>query len=985
MMTQQKTGKRTWAVCAAVCLAVIAALAFCLSMIRTINQRMNESAASNLLNTTKVIEDALESSIGKDMEALGIVGEFYKNEEYMEYEQVRMFCDTLGFDWIGIVDAQENGVDCFEGKLQAADIPGYSQWTPQAKGYSDAYIGQSGRSQLTFWVPVYSGQRYIGTVFGGVILTKYYSASVFTFYNGEGRTYLFDGSDGTWIIKSLGTDGASLRQSDIYSLLLASGNAETEVEQFRQAIEERRSGTAVLRFNERRSYLCFTPLSSSQDWYLTTVIARDNLLKESSEVQRMIQWVFGIFCVTLVSSTAAFALWQIRRNKAREVYYREALFANISANLDSAFLIYEKKNRRTVFVSANVKRLLGLDRKWIGEDAGRLFDWCNIAKEDPLRAAFLDGTMEQAAVRQVCVENELGEKARYIRLELIPADLDQEIAVLNDVTRDMDIQRSLEDAMGRVEAASRAKDEFLSSMSHDIRTPLNGVIGMTAIAASHLNEPKRVKDCLTKINEASAHLLHLINEVLDMSRIESGRMDLSNEPFNPAKLLQEVLGINYPGLQQKNQTVKTHIHLMEHEDVIGDPMQFKRIMTNLLSNAIKYTPSGGVITVSLREKPSELLGYGCYEMTVQDNGIGMSREFQKRLFIPFEREEDVRISRIQGTGLGMSIVKNIVSLMMGDIQVESEKGKGTTFRVTVNLRLDKQSTKQGGQLADLPVLVVDDDVVICETVTEMLSDIGMIGEWADNGGEAVEKVVQRRQKGADYTAVLLDWKMPGMDGVETARRIREKVGTKVPIIILTAYDWSEIETQARDAGVDAFLSKPIYKSKLAWKMEEIVTGKTETMELQELNSDSVIPPGKRVLLAEDNDLNMEIAVELLRTMGIAAECTEDGQAAAETFAASQPGTYDLILMDIQMPRMNGYEAARTIRGLDRPDSRTVPIVAMTADAFAKDVQAAYAAGMNEHLAKPISVEQLAKIVKQFLTEPEENVRKDRGTGDEADK
>lgn len=958
---------RTLVMCGIVIFIVAAALFFCISMIRNINQRMNQSATSNLLNTTQVIEDALESQINKDLESLKIVGELRKRGEYLGAEQVQTFCDTLGFDWIGVVDAQENGVDCFADKFQATDIPCYEQWTPEETGYSDAYIGQSGRSQITLWIPIYEDQKYIGTVFGNVIFMKYYSASVFTFYEGEGRTYLFDASDGVWILKSLGTDGVSTRQKDIYSLLLASGNEEEKVHAFRQIVEERKIGTGVFDFNAEESYLCFMPLSSSTDWYVITVIAKDVLLKEASEVQRMIRWVFIVLCVTLVFFAIAFAVWMIQKTKKEEAYYREALFANISANLDSAFLIYEKSSRKTAFVSDNVKRLLGLERDWLRENAGRLFDWCKIEQGDSLRTIFLDGMLDKAAVREVCVENEMGVNSRYIRLELIPADLGQEIAVLTDITKDKDIQSSLLDAMQRAEAADKARNNFLSSMSHDIRTPLNGIVGMTAIAAAHLEDKNRVRNCLTKINEASAQLLHLINEVLDMSQIESGKIELSNEPFNLAELFQDVLNVSYPGIQQKNHTVNVRIHLMKHEEVIGDVGRLKRVVTNLLSNAIKYTPSGGKITLELQEKPQKLQGYGCYELIVQDNGIGMSPEFQKKLFEPFEREEDVRISRIQGTGLGMSIVKNIVSLMMGDIQVQSEKGKGSTFRVMINMRLDEQERELDGQLDSLPVLVVDDDVITCMTAADMLCDIKMTGEWASNGADAIRKVAERKQRGEDYMAVILDWKMPEMDGVETARRIRTEVDAQIPIIILTAYDWSEIEREAKEAGVDAFLSKPIYKAKLLWKMTEIASGNTETSELSGVFFSGNIPPGRRVLLAEDNELNMEIAVELLRAMGIQADCVENGAVAAERFAYSEPGTYDLILMDIQMPKMNGYEATRAIRSMDRPDSQTIPVIAMTADAFKKDVQAAYAAGMNEHLTKPISVERLTEVMVKFLT------------------
>lgn len=945
---------------------VVGSLIVCLFMMNTINRRMNESATSNLLNTTLIIQDTLEGFLNKDLDSLNIVGDFHKNGEQLNQGQLDALCSAMDFDWITLVDAQGNGIDIFKDKFQASDLPCYNQWTPEATGYSDPYIGQSGRSQIVLWVPVYQNNKYIGTVFGGVILTKYYSANVFTFYDGSGRTYLFDSSDGSWILKSLGSDGSSLLQNDIYSLLLSSGNEKSGITAFQQAIEGQNTGTAVFNFNGEQSYLCFLPLPSSPNWYVTTVIAKDALLKESSEVQYMIRLVLAVLCITLVFAAAAFVTWQTRKTKLEEANYRDVLFSNISANLDSAFLIYDKSSKKPAFVSDNMKRLLGLNREWISEDAGRLFDWLKIPEQDPQRASFLDGTLDGAAIREVHAEDVLGENSRTIKLELIPADLGQELAVLTDITKDKQIQSSMIESMNRTEQANNAKNNFLSSMSHDLRTPINGVVGMTAIAAAHLEDKNRVRDCLTKINESTAHLLNLINEILDMSQIESGKIELSNEPFNLAELLQDVLSVNYPGIQQKNHTVNVHIHLMEHEEVIGDPMRITRIVTNLLSNAIKYTPSGGRITLSLQEKPAMLQGYGCYVLTVQDNGIGMSPQFQEKLFEPFEREEDVRISRIQGTGLGMSIVKNIVELMLGSIEVESEKGRGSTFRVTLHLRLQEQQPQMEKQLAGLPVLIVDDDTVTCETVAEVLCNIGMEAEWTDNGASAIAMTADRHKKSADYLVILLDWKMPGMDGVETARRIRAEVDPQVPIIILTAYEWGEIEEQAREAGVDAFLSKPIYKAKLLQKMTEVSGGHFELFDVPSSLSSMDIPAGKRVLIAEDNDLNREIAVELLRIMEIETDCANNGAAAVELFTGSEPGTYDLILMDIQMPKMNGYEATRKIRSLERPDSQTIPIVAMTADAFKKDEQAALEAGMNEHLAKPISIEHLRQVLIHFL-------------------
>lgn len=948
---------------------LVAAHIFCFSMVSSINRRMNESAVSNLLNTTRVIADTLDGLIRKDYDALRMVGALYERGMISETEQLIALRDTIGFDWIGIVDETGSGSDYDNNRFGISEYPETESWNLRETGHSDAYVGRmSGRSQITIWTPIYREDTYIGTVLGNVILARYYSSNIFTFYEGKGRTYLFNASNGSWIIRSMGSDGTLSRSADIYSLLEASGNTPEDIVAFRETVQAGRQGSAVLDFNGETSCLCFMPMPQSEDWYVATVIARDALLREASEVRIMIGLVLIILCVTLVLFAAAFMLWRVRRARIEEAHYREALFSNVSANIDSAFVIYEKESRKTAFVSDNITRLLGLDRAHIEESADRLFDWCKIPEEDSQRVAFLEGTLEKPAVREVRVENELGqESARTIRLELIPADLGQELAVLSDITSDKEIQSSLIETMERAEAASNAKNDFLSAMSHDLRTPINGIVGMTAIAATHLDDKKRVLDCLKKISESTEQLLNLVNEVLDMSQIESGKIRLTSERFNLAELLQNVLTVNYPGIQQKNHTVNVHIHLMQHEEVIGDPARLTRIAANLISNAIKYTPAGGEINLSLREKDAMLQGYGCYELLVKDNGIGMSPEFLTKLFTPFEREKDVQLSRIQGTGLGLSIVKNLVELMMGSIQVETRKGEGTTFRVTLNLQLDERQAETNSRLAGLKVLVVDDDAAACEPVTDILSSIGMAGEWTNSGEDAIRLIRTQHEKKDDYLAVLLDWKMPKMDGIETARRIRAEVDARVPIIILTAYNWSTIEAEAKEAGIDHFLTKPIYRANLLRKMTEVVEGGCEAFEEVIGLSAKGIPQGRRVLLAEDNELNKEIAIEILRAMGVEADCEENGAAVVRRFAASAPGTYDLILMDIQMPEMNGYEATEAIRNLKRPDGRTVPIVAMTADAFKRDEQMAYEAGMNEHLSKPISVERLAQVLKRFLS------------------
>ena len=529
-------------------------------------------------------------------------------------------------------------------------------------------------------------------------------------------------------------------------------------------------------------------------------------------------------------------------------------------------------------------------------------------------------------------------------------------------------QQLLKDALNAAEAANQAKSNFLQTMSHDIRTPMNGIIGMTAIAAAHIDDKERVQDSLQKITQASRHLLALINEVLDMSKIESGKVSLSEEEFNLSDLIDNLITMTRPQIAEHGHELKVSIRDVQHELVVGDSLHIQQAFVNLMSNAIKYTPNGGRIELGIRELPSGQARIGCYEFVFKDNGIGMSEEYMAHLFEPFTRAEDGRISHIQGTGLGMPITRNIVRMMGGDIRVESCLNQGTTFTVTIFLKLQETDKKENARFAELSVLVADDDAMSMESAVSILEELGMTAEGVLSGEEALDLVVVHHEERRDYNAVILDWKMPGMDGVETARAIRTRVGREVPIIILSAYDWTDIEEEARAAGVNAFISKPLFKSRLERVFEELVgeektedTGESPLKDLEDMDLSAY-----RCLLVEDNELNAEIAMDILEETGMSVEHVWDGAEAVEAVTGAEDGRYDLVLMDIQMPRMNGYDATRAIRASEREYCKSVPIIAMTANAFAEDVQAARTAGMNEHIAKPLDMKVLARVLNKWL-------------------
>ena len=528
-------------------------------------------------------------------------------------------------------------------------------------------------------------------------------------------------------------------------------------------------------------------------------------------------------------------------------------------------------------------------------------------------------------------------------------------------------EMALQAACEAAEAANKAKTDFLSNMSHDIRTPMNGIIGMTAIAAAHIDDKERLQDSLQKITQASKHLLSLINEVLDMSKIESGKVNLVEEEFNLSDLIDNLLGMTSTQIEEHRHEFSVNIAGVTHEAVIGDSLRIQKVFTNLMSNAIKYTPDGGRIQLSITEKTSNQAKVGCYEFVFEDNGIGMSEEFAARIFEPFSRASDGRVDRIQGTGLGMAISRNIVRMMGGDIKVESRLGEGSRFTVTIYLKLQDTAEIHYDRFIDLDVLVADDDPLSLDSCCGMLNDLGMKAEGVSNGAEAVEQVVLHHAQKRDYFACIIDWKMPDMDGIATTRAIRRAVGNDVPIIIISAYDWTDIEQEALAAGANAFISKPLFRSRLA-RTFSILVGEGEYGETEppRVALESIDLTGRRALLVEDNALNMEIASEILRMTGIAVDLAVDGTEAVDKVSACEDGYYDIIFMDIQMPRMNGYDATRAIRAMDRCYCKQVPIVAMTANAFAEDVQAAKTVGMNEHIAKPLDLNTLAKTLEKWL-------------------
>ena len=594
------------------------------------------------------------------------------------------------------------------------------------------------------------------------------------------------------------------------------------------------------------------------------------------------------------------------------------------------------------------------------------------------KPAYIRKAMEKAKTETIRFRRKQGDGYIWLELKIVKTeDVDQEARhvviafadIDSSVRAEMEQKEALKQALSMAESANRAKTTFLNNMSHDIRTPMNAIIGYTGLAASHIDNRAQVQDYLTKIGESSDHLLSLINDVLDMSRIESGKMNLEEKPESLPDIMHTLRDIVLHDMHEKQHDFFIDTVNVKDESIICDKLRLSQILLNILSNSIKYTPPGGTISMRITEKTVKPSGYATYEFCIKDNGMGMSEEFVKTIFDPFTRVKSSTISGIQGTGLGMAISKNIVEMMGGKIEVQSELGKGTETRVTFDFKLQNVHRESFSipKLRGFRALVADDDTNTCESIYTMLKEVGMRAEWCTTGKEAVTRAQMAFREGDLFKVYILDWLMPDMNGIETARQIRKSIGEDVPIIVLTAYDWTDIGDEAREAGVTAFISKPVFLSDLHKVLLDCVGVKEEPREEEPVRNDLA---GKRILLVEDNEMNREIATELLKEEGMIVETAEDGDIALEKLKAiAEAGDYryyDAVLMDIQMPRMNGYQATKAIRNISVPDGIRLPIIALSANAFEEDRQKSMEAGMDDHIAKPIDMVKLKNALAKVI-------------------
>ena len=900
----------------------------------------------NLQNTSS--EDEIRDYIKKAQEDTGFV-EFYFLSADGKYKVV-----TGNTGYLGLQENIEEEIRQGNDVIANAAVPGKSQLlvfaTPKAHG-------------------IYQEFEYdaIAIAYENSDIVNVLDIAVF---NGNAQSFVVH-PDGRVVV-----DHSSASWGNVYNffgvLREHSDMSEKEINELLEKFKAGRTDAMLLNLDGRSYYLVYEK-SDIQDWMFLGLVQADIVNDSMNSLQRSTILLVSavVFCIATFFISLVIQKSRINlKKKDTEIMYRDELFQKLSMNVDAVFLMLDAKTYHADYVSPNVENLLGITVEQIRKDI-RILGKLHMADQADPEKNYLEEIKvhEQREGDFEYVHLKTGEK-RWFHNIAMGSEVNGKkkyILVMSDRTADWKMNQALSEAVRAAETANRAKSTFLSNMSHDIRTPMNAIIGFTTLAVSNIDDKKRVRDYLGKIISSSNHLLSLINDILDMSRIESGKIHLEETQVSLADVLHDLKTIISGQIYAKQLDLYMDAMDVTNEDVYCDKTRLNQVLLNLLSNAVKFTPAGGTVSVRLKQFPVAVKGSGLYEIRVKDNGIGMSQEFVKKLFSPFERERTSTVSRTQGTGLGMAITKNIVDMMGGTIEVQTEQDKGTEFIVRLPFRIqaEQHHTEKIAELEGLKALVVDDDFNTCDSVTKMLVRIGMRSEWTLSGKEAVLRARQSMELGDAFHAYIIDWRLPDMNGIEVTRQICS-LGDDTPIIILTAYDWSDIEVEARAAGVTAFCAKPLFMSDIRDTLMTVIgqmQAEAEDTSFPEAGSDF---RGKCILLVEDNELNSEITVEILNGYGCQVDTAENGAEAVEKIKNSKPGNYNLVLMDVQMPVMNGYEATKQIRALNDPVLAGITIIAMTANAFDEDRRKALECGMDGFLTKPIVIEELMDILQKNL-------------------
>ena len=960
---------------AAILLLVLLAVGLSVRYISFVSQTIYQESTSHLEEVLHKSNNMLKEMVRKNVTYLHLYNGFLENtsdedeiQAYIEQAQQNTgFANFyfLTYDGNYITVTGETGYLGLQANLDE-----------QLSEGKDIVMNTSlpGRPQMLAFICPETQGSYRGFAYDAIAIS-YYNDAVLRLLDNSA----FEGNASNYVIYPDGRvviDNSVNRKETIYNFIAMlrdhSDLSEEQITELSNAFAQGSSGNLKVKLGDTSYYMVYEG-TAVQSWTMVGLVpvsivnaSLDELWFHTVQIVAGIVAGLALLVILLIVRRSHTTL----RRKNTEISYRDELFQKLSLNVDDVFLMLDAETSKVDYVSPNIERLLGIPWREVRQDARVLA--ALHPKDDPDRDKnYLKGLLS-GEQREWDTEYEHREtkERRWFHNIAMGSEVEgrtKYILVMSDRTADKQVNQALSDAVAAAETANRAKSTFLSNMSHDIRTPMNAIIGFTTLALSNINDTGRVKDYLGKTLASSNHLLSLINDVLDMSRIESGKIHLEEVEVNLSDVLHDLKTIVSGQIYAKQLELYMDVMDVTDEDVYCDKTRLNQILLNLLSNAIKFTPAGGTVSVRVRQLAGKVRGCGQYEFRIKDNGIGMSPEFAQKIFEPFERERTSTVSRIQGTGLGMAITKNIVDMMGGTIEVQTAQGKGTEFTVCVPMRAqtEQRPVEKITELEGLKALVVDDDFNTCDSVTKMLVKVGMRAEWTLSGKEAVLRARQSIEMSDAYHAYIIDWRLPDMNGIEVTRRIRS-LNDDTPIIILTAYDWSDIEVEAKAAGVTAFCAKPMFMSDLRETLMSAL-GQKQTDAAQGLLPDKNADfKGKHILLVEDNELNREIAQEILREYGFLVDSAENGAVAVEKVSTAAPDSYDLVLMDVQMPIMDGYTATRQIRALDDPARAKLPILAMTANAFDEDRRNALESGMNGFLSKPIVIGDLVQELHKIL-------------------
>ena len=981
-MTDKKRGGKTkyslpqrWRSTAVALLVLFALIGgSCARYVLFVSQTVYQESTSHLSELVHQSDDMLNQLFSRNRMILHLWGGLL--EIASSEEQIRSGMDKMQkeIDCAALYFLASDG-SCMTQDGEKSSLGSQTGLGTHLSGGEDVVVNAAlpGKPQMLVFVCPETKGTYHGFTYDAIAVA-YYNDTVLSAIDSSA----FDGAAHSYVIYSDGRvvlDSNADSDDPVYNLLAElRGNSDLSEKKFDALSDDfaqGRNGSMMLTLRGTRYYLVYENMGI-QDWIMLGLVpvsvvnaGMDTLWRRTVEIVVVIACLLMVLLIALIVHRSRDAL----RRRDTEILYRDELFTRLSRNVDDVFLMMDAETSRVDYVSPNIERLLGVPLEQVKQDIRALR--ALHPKDSPDHDKnFFAGIQcgEQSEWNADYAHPQNGER-RWFHIVVMGSEVagrTKYILVMSDRTADRKINQALSEAVAAAEAASRAKSTFLSNMSHDIRTPMNAIIGFTTLAVSNIDNQERVKNYLTKTLSSSRHLLALINDILDMSRIESGKLQLEETEVNLAEMLHDIKTIVSGQIHAKQLELYMDALDVTDEDVYCDRTRMGQILLNLLSNAIKFTPAGGTVSVRVRQFAGTVRDCAQYEFRVRDNGIGMSPEFAQKIFEPFERERTSTVSRIQGTGLGMAITRNIVEMMGGTIKVQTEKNRGTEFIICLPLRMQTGTRREEkiAELSGLKALVVDDDFNTCDSVAKLLTRVGMRAEWTLSGREAVLRARQSIELGAPCRAYIIDWRLPDMNGIEVTRQIRS-LNNDTPIIILTAYDWSDIEAEAKAAGVTAFCSKPMFLSDLR---DTLLTAighmQTETQDI--LPGKNADFRGRHILLVEDNELNREIAIAILHEYGFLVDTAENGAVAVEKVRTSDPGRYDLVLMDVQMPVMDGCTATQRIRALKDPARAAVPIVAMTANVFEEERKRAFDCGMNGFLSKPIVIEELMDALKGIM-------------------